>query len=68
MEISLFSPAWPSQDLLSVSQASTALLEEGRHSKSCRPEIAARSISVITIVVNRLQLRPTKVDCNIIAN
>lgn len=49
MEIFLFSPAWPFQDLLSVSQASIAYLEQGRHSKPCRPETAAWSNSMVTI-------------------
>ena len=48
MGIFLFSPAWPFQDLLSVSQASIARLEEGRHSKPCRPETSAWSNSVST--------------------
>ena len=49
MEFFLFSPAWPSQDLSSVSQASIARLEEETHSKPCRPETAAWSDSVVTI-------------------
>ena len=49
MEFFLFSPAWPSQDLSSVSQASIARLEDETHSKPCRPETAAWSDSVETI-------------------
>ena len=49
MEFFLFSPAWPSQDLSSVFQASIARLEEKTHSKPCCPETAAWSDSVVTI-------------------
>jgi len=62
----LFLPAWPSQDLLSVSQASIVRLEEGRHSKPCHPEIAAWSNSVVTIF-DKLQVKPKKIGDNIIA-
>ena len=41
----VFSPAWLSQDLSSVSQAPIVPLQEGRDNKSCHTEIATWSNS-----------------------
>ena len=49
------SPAWPSQDLSSASQATIAHLQEGRENKSCRTEIATWSNSVEQKIYKKIQ-------------